>query len=360
MCDGADIGPQRRRCGPRSRANTLVVQGDAMSTNDKGALDLIRLRSVARRPWWELGTKEAIAEASEASEVLAARAYRGRDLEARRQAETIIYFLNLDSCFAPPLRPAPAVVWTTLMQAKLSQLREEYVADVSGDLGVDEMTERLESAVNQWGAFNHPVLGVLENSGAVEPYRVWAKNWFGSCYGFSQQLASLVQRTTGEVKKTVLENLNDEFDDAVTHDTLRVRFYESLGLGHSPEEAIYDPDWVPGSTELLNLRTGLCNLESPLWALGCFYTVEANWPPECRRHHAMNKARGLDEHTLEYWTTHAFADEHHSEEWLDAVKSLCQTGQERAAVIEGALIQLRLRWRMYDEIQKRVEAAIGE
>jgi pyrroloquinoline quinone (PQQ) biosynthesis protein C len=74
----------------------------------------------------------------------------------------------------------------------------------------------------------------------------------------------------------------------------------------------------------------------------------------------MNKARGLDEHTLEYWTTHAFADEHHSEEWLDAVKSLCQTGQERAAVIEGALIQLRLRWRMYDEIQQRVEAAIGE
>lgn len=326
-----------------------------MSTKDPGALDLTVLRSQARSPWWELDGREAVAAAAEASATLARRAYLDNDREARAEAETAIYFLNLDSCFAPPLRPAAAVVWTTLMQAKLARLRDELAPASSSEMTDGDMRAALEAAVAEWGAFNHPVLGELERSDR-DPYRVWAKNWFGSCYGFSQQLASLVQRTGGEVKKIVLENLNDEFDDAVTHDTLRVRFYKSLGLSHSPEEAVYDPDWVLESTELLNLRTGLCNLDSPLWALGCFYTVEANWPPECRRHHAMNKACGLDDHTLEYWTTHAFADEHHSSEWLTAVSGLCSSGAERAAVVDGAVIQLRLRWRMYDAIAQRIAA----
>jgi pyrroloquinoline quinone (PQQ) biosynthesis protein C len=327
-----------------------------MSTNPR-TIDLRHLRSLARSPWWELDPPEAVAAATEASATLARRAYRDNDREARAEAETVIYFLNLDSCFAPPLRPAAAVVWTTLMQAKLARLRDELAPASKPELTDAAMQAELEAAVGEWGAYNHPVLDELEQSSDREAYRVWAKNWFGSCYGFSQQLASLVQRTTGEVKKSVLENLNDEFDDAVTHDTLRVRFYKSLGLSHSPEEAVYDPDWVLESTELLNLRTGLCNLDSPLWALGCFYTIEANWPPECRRHHAMNKAHGLDDHTLEYWTTHAFADEHHSSEWLTAVSSLCSSRDERVAVVEGAVIQLRLRWRMYDAIQRRINGA---
>lgn len=326
-----------------------------MTASDPGALDLTFLRSSMRRPWWEPGDREAVAALAEASAALAGRAYRDDDREAREQAETAIYYLNLDSRFAPPVRAAAAVVWTTLMQAKLARLRDELGPEAAGDLTDADMRAALESAVATWGAYNHPVLDQLER-GDRDAYRVWAKNWFGSCYGFSQQLASLVQRTAGEVKKIVLENLNDEFDDAATHDDLRGRFYGSLGLAHSPEEAVHDPDWVLESTELLNLRTGLCNLESSLWALGCFFTVEANWPPECRRHHAMNKAEGLDDHTLEYWTTHAFADEHHSAEWLEAVSSRCESASERAAVVEGAVIQLRLRWRMYDAIERRINA----
>ena len=46
-------------------------------------------------------------------------------------------------------------------------------------------------------------------------------------------------------------------------------------------------------------------LRDPMWAFGCFYGVEANWPPECRLHLEINRARGADEHTLEYWTGHA-------------------------------------------------------
>jgi pyrroloquinoline quinone (PQQ) biosynthesis protein C len=320
-------------------------------------LDDILRRSPAS---WTSGPAEPelVASAAIAGDELARAAYGEGDLSARRRAETLIYRLNLDSCFAPPADPVSGVVWTTLMQAKLVSLRREFTAELAGvELTTGEMQEQLEDAVARWGAFRHPLLDDLEASGALAPYRVWARNWFGSCYGFSLQLASLIQRTTGEAKKAILENLNDEFDDTVTHDVLRVRFYSSLGLHHDPSDAIDDPDWVLDSTELLNLRTALCSLSDPMPALGCFYGVEANWPAECRRHHAMNKRRGLDDETVEYWTTHAFADEHHAAEWLDVVKSTCQTGAQRASVVEGAVIQLRLRWRMYDAIRERVRAA---
>ena len=324
----------------------------------ENALDVSLLRTRIRAAWGNVpADPEALAAATAAARDLARRAYVEDERAARWNAESIIYNLNLESCFAPPAEPLAATVWTLLMQAKLAALRREFAGDGDGqDLSADQMEARLRAAVERWGAYNHPLLDQLRGSRSLEAYRVWAKNWFGSCYGFSLQLASLVQRTTGAAKKAVLENLNDEFDDAVTHDTLRIRFYESLGLRHSPELALDDPDWVLDSTELLNLRTGLCSLADPMPALGCFYGVEANWPPECRLHHAMNKARGLDDHTVEYWTTHAFADEGHAEEWLEVVKSTCRTGAQRSAAVEGAVVQLRLRWRMYDAIAARVRA----
>ncbi|HKE19173.1 MAG TPA: iron-containing redox enzyme family protein [Kofleriaceae bacterium] len=309
----------------------------------------------ARAPTSQAGS-ESIAAAAAATFDLARRAYQEGDPEARRRAESVLYLFNKDTFFAPPSDPVAGVVWSTLMQAKLAALREELGAGSAEEIDSRAMETMLLEAVDKWGAFRHPLLDELDRSGSLEAYRIWAKNWFGSCQGFSNQLASLFQRTTDQARRAVLENLADELDGPATHDDLRERFLHSLGLAHSYEAAIEDEDWVLESTELLNLRTGLCNLGDPSAALGCFYTVEANWPAESRRHHAINKARGLGDHTVEYWTTHAFADEQHSDAWLESVKSVCHTAAQRAAVVEGATLQLRLRWKMYDSIHARVVA----
>lgn len=298
----------------------------------------------------------ALAEAAERFHVLARRAYGDGDPGARSDAERILYEINIASCFAPPLHAVPALAWTTLMRAKLAQLRRTFGG--CEPIDVAEMSRRMKAAVAQWGAYNHPVLKrfaeLPDNLGA---YRVWAKNWYGSCHGFSAQLAALVQRTSGDAKRVVLENLADEFDHKVTHDALRIRYYESLGLHFDAASALDDPDRVVEATELLNARTGLCFLRDPLWALGCFYGVEANWPPECRLHLDINRRRGVDEHTLEYWTNHAFADDHHSAEWLAVLEKCCTSPRDCAAAVDGAVIQLRLRWQMYDAIASRITVA---
>jgi pyrroloquinoline quinone (PQQ) biosynthesis protein C len=317
-------------------------------------LDIANLRRQLSDPWASedlgRGTLEATADELAA---LARHAYIDDDRAARREAEAILYFINIDNCFAPPLHPVGSMAWTHLMRVKLGALRKRFGG--CEPIGVPEMRRRLEEAVARWGAYNHPLMTTLrERAQDLGAYRIWAKNWFGSCVGFSAQLAALIQRTTGDAKKCVLENLSDEFDHRVTHDVLRTRFYESLGLTFDVGGALDDPDRVLEATELLNTRTGLAFLRDPLSALGCFYGVEANWPPECRLHLEINRQRGLDDHTLEYWTGHATADDHHSAEWLAVLVGMVRSDAECAAAVDGAVIQLRLRWQMYDAIALRI------
>ena len=318
------------------------------------AFDVLELRRRLADPWASGDPgPTALSQVVDDSYTLARRAYEQGDAAARHEAENLLYAMNIASCFAPPLDPRAALAWTVLVREKLAALRRELGG--CEPLDEAEMRRRLLAAVEKWGAYNHPVMKVLgETPHDLAAYRIWAKNWFGSCVGFSAQLAALVQRTSGHAKRVVLENLADEFDHRVTHDTLRIRFYESLDLRFSVIDAPDDPDRVLEATELLNARTALSFLHDPVWALGCFYGVEANWPPECRLHLAINRARGADEHVLEYWTSHATADDHHSAEWLAALEQLCTTPERRGAAVEGAVIQLRLRWKMYDAIARRI------
>ena len=332
----------------------MITRRDQKESAAMRHLDLTDLRRQLSDPW-ALDAQLPLGPVSEELQVLAHRAYIDGDSNARREAEEILYFINIDNCFAPPLHGVAAVAWTTLMRVKLGALRKQFGG--CEPIGVAEMSRRMKAAVAQWGAFNHPLIAQLrERWEDIAAYRVWAKNWYGSCVGFSAQLAALVQRTTGAAKKVVLENLADEFDDKVTHDTLRIRYYESLGLRFAAADALTDPDRVVEATELLNARTGLSFLRDPLWALGCFYGVEANWPPECRIHVEINRRRGLDDHTLEYWTGHASADDHHSAEWLAVLETTCKSERDCAAAVDGAVIQLRLRWQMYDAIARRIAA----
>ena len=317
-------------------------------------LDIAEIRRQLADAWASEDPPATALEAT-ASELatLARRAYIDDDRAARGDAEALLYFINIDNCFAPPLHPIAAMAWTTLMRVKLGALRRRFGG--CEPIGVAEMSRRLREAVERWGAYNHPLIATLRSRPSdLDAYRIWAKNWFGSCVGFSAQLAALVQRTSGDAKKVVLENLSDEFDHRVTHDVLRTRFYESLGLTFDVARALDDPDRVLEATELLNARTGLAFLRDPIWALGCFYGVEANWPPECRHHLEINRKRGLDDHTLEYWTGHATADDHHSAEWLAVLEGMCRSDRECAAAVDGAVIQLRLRWQMYDSIAERI------
>lgn len=316
------------------------------------ALDeLLRAPAVTADPGAEWMTR-ALVDAGE----LAREAYAGGQVEARLHAERLLHTIQVRSHFAPPLPAIPAIYWNILLRAKLQEEIFTPAGEVEQrypDLGAGELRTRLEDAVAALGCHNHPLLDHIAGDATGRARLVFVKNWYGSCQGFSHQLIQLVQRTTGKARGAIAENVSDELA-GVGHDELRLRFIESVGFRYDAQVAATDPDRVPESYALMSFRTGLCLLPNTLFALGSFYTTEANWPPECKRMLVGLRARGSNEHDLEYWTVHAFADEHHAAEWLDVLLETAVTPRERSQVLTGAMAQLRLRRRMYDTMLERL------
>lgn len=286
---------------------------------------------------------------------LAVGAYRDADPKALAEAEALLYTIHVTNSFSAPVQPIPATIWGVLIRAKLDQALNQFGG--CEDLGsTSEMTDRLLGAVEEWGAHNHPFLDVMAGDEGDRALIVFTKNWYGSTYGFSQELSALAQRCDREAKAVVIENINDELSGD-THDTLRARFFHRVGLQFDPGRELDDPDRSTESFALLNFRAGLCALNNPLLALGCFYTMEANWPPECKRHIKNLRGRGYDDESLEYWSDHATTDEDHSAEWLKLLEKICTTGRQRALVVDGAVTHLRVRHVMYDAMMSSFNSA---
>jgi pyrroloquinoline quinone (PQQ) biosynthesis protein C len=300
---------------------------------------------------------EALERAVRDAYELSRAAFERGEPEARLFAERVMHVIQAHSHWAPPMHALPACYWGVLIRAKMNvELKLPpgwgHLTDGADALTTDELKRRLEAAVAEFGCHNHPLLDDIAHETGNRAMLSFAKNWYGSCQGFAAQLVQLVQRTTGEVRKSVAANVTDEFA-AVSHDELRMRFIESVGFHYDPVVAATDGDRVCESYALMSFRTALCVINDPLYALGSFYTTEANWPTECKRMLTGLRQRGSSERDVEYWTTHAYADEHHAAEWLDVLLPVATTPADRKRALTGALAQLHIRRRMYDSIRAR-------
>ncbi len=297
---------------------------------------------------------DVVSQAVTDAYALARAAFEQSDPAARLFAERAMHVIQTRSHFAPPMHAIPAAYWNVLIRHKLaSELKvpgdwAHLVGDAE-ELTRDELSRRLQVAVQDFGCHNHPMIDLIGSEQGNRALLVFAKNWYGSCQGFASQLVQLVQRTSGRVRQSVAENVEDEFA-GVSHDELRQRFIESIGFAYDSGSATTDADRVPESYAIMSYRTGVCLINNTLYALGSFYTTEANWPLECVRMLTALRRRGCSEHDLEYWTTHAHADEDHAAEWLEVLIEATTTPSQRREVLTAALAQLHLRRRMYDSM----------
>src|SRR5262245_57274938 len=109
------------------------------------SLDLKELRRQLTDPWaLEDQVPAALPAIAQDLQALAHRAYEEGDDGARRLTEEILYYINIDNCFAPPLHTTPVLAWTTLMRVKLASLRRRFGG--CEPIDVAEMARRLKSA----------------------------------------------------------------------------------------------------------------------------------------------------------------------------------------------------------------------
>ena len=166
-------------------------------------LDLTELRRRLGDPWAVEDTgPSGLGPVADELQALANHAYVDNDEPARREAEAILYFINIDNCFAPPLHAAASLAWTTLMRVKLGALRRKFGG--CEPIDVPEMSRRLKAAVEQWGAYNHPLLAQFRDHPLMtrrSGFANWPPQW--------RPVGLNVARVKGEVGILEHARMND-------------------------------------------------------------------------------------------------------------------------------------------------------
>jgi hypothetical protein len=224
-------------------------------------------------------------------------------------------------------------------------------ASPTGELEVEEMVAELQQGVKERGTHIHPLLDDLAKDGSLRGYRVFLKNWYAMASGFTEFLASVAQRAPRAMKREIHDNLSDELFDDTPHIDLRARVLEGAGTRFDELGAVEDPDIATETFALINWRAAASALPNPCLALGLFYSIEANWQYESRRHYAALKELGVRDDHLTSLSHHIERDEDHAGDWLGMVRSAVTSPQDRVVVVTGLSVEFAVRRRMYDAIR---------
>jgi len=300
--------------------------------------------------WGPSAEEETLVRAVREAHDLGRRAYRHSDPgPALATAERLLYFIHRGNAFGPPVAAVPAAIWGILVQAKLDGILPVLPM---GELTVDEMVAELQRGVQERGTHNHPLLDDLAADESLRGYRVFLKNWYGMASGFNEFLASLAQRATRAMKREIHDNLSDELFDDTPHIDLRARVLEGAGTRFEEAGAAEDPDIATETFSLINWRAAASALPNPCLALGLFYSIEANWQYEARRHYFALKTLGVPDSHLTSLSHHVERDEDHAGGWLQMVRNAVTDPRDRALVVSGLGAELTVRRAMYDAIRR--------
>lgn len=304
-------------------------------------------------PWKSASTPEALAAATREASELARAAFEQGSARDAALVERILYRMHAKSAFGAPIAPVPATIWNALVTAKLRQLIPEP-GEPASELDLDSMTQELERRVHLAGTHAHPFLDDLSNDAGLRGYRVFLKNWYAMASGLAEFLMAVAQRASPAMRGEIHENLSDELFSGTPHIDLRARVLEGAGTRFDEHTAIDDPEICTETLGLINWRAAASLLPNPCYALGLFYSIEANWHYESRRHlDALRKLR-VPEDNLTSLALHVERDEDHASHWLAMIRSAVHSPADRACVVHGLTAEFVARKRMYDAMRRYV------
>jgi pyrroloquinoline quinone (PQQ) biosynthesis protein C len=312
--------------------------------------DIAYLRGCFAEGLWgpRAGEDAALGAVREAHD-LGRRAYERSIPRDAATAERLLYFIHRNNAFAPPVAAIPAVIWGILVQTKLDNL---LPPSPTRELTLEEMVDELQRGVKEGGTHIHPLLDDLARDESLRGYKVFLKNWYGMASGFNEFLASVAQRATRAMKREIHDNLSDEIFDDTPHIDLRARVLEGAGTRFDELRAVDDPDIATEAFALINWRAAASALPNPCLALGLFYSIEANWQYEARRHYAALKALGVPDASLTSLSHHIERDEDHAGGWLEMIKTAVSSPRGPGLVVSGRSAEFAVRRRMYDAIRR--------
>jgi pyrroloquinoline quinone (PQQ) biosynthesis protein C len=303
---------------------------------------------------YEIEPKDLASYLAEAEE-LAKAAYLSGDRKAFEESERLLYFINYQSGFGPPVQILPSLIWSTLIRGKLKSALQNARKEIPSEMSFKEMKNSLENLVQVVQERDHSLIDEIGNSKNWKALALYSKNRTISAFGFDEQLALLFRNCHDETRQVIQENISDEYDKT-PHTELRHRYNVKTGTVFVPEKVFEDEDYLIEGISLLNFRTGICSLNYPYYALGSFYSIEAVFSQISEKLNNILPMFKLDDEAMEFFQLHATVDKGHAEEWLEGIETPKITPPDRSAVVVGAAAQLHIRHQHFEAIRNRLKS----
>jgi len=207
------------------------------------------------------------------------------------------------------------------------------------------LVEKLDALVEKWHLLGHPfyqawTAGTLTR----EALQLYAEQYYHHVKEFPRSLRTLAERTEGELRGVIEENLAEEENRAAPHPKLWREFAGAVGVS---EERMAASVPLPGVQKLLEVYRRTTAEARPIASVAAFYVYEAQVPEIAtkkieglRQFYGVTEPRGL-----RYFAVHEEADVRHRaawREWLaeqpaaDADEAL-RAGEEALQALWGAL-----------------------
>ena len=285
---------------------------------------------------------------------LASEAYHKREPAARLAVERALLRSSIRWAFLPPSVGQGAVLWTILTSVRMQTLlgSRPYVEP----LGLATAVERLKTLVREQGVHRHALIDAMTASSARDTLQRWAHCFYAMTFGFDQRIVLAGFRAPIAARALCLHNVADEHEGD-SHVALRQRFLDSIEVPYDVSAPEFVDSLPIEALELINTRTLLSHLHRPQLSLGCLYVTEANWAPECQRLNPILRASGHTVHATEVFYTHGECDVEHADEWLEVIRLTADSDEALAEVVQGAMLEIELKRRMYDALLAEDSAA---
>lgn len=220
---------------------------------------------------------------------------------------------------------------------------------------VPTLLASLDALIEKHHLLKHPFYQAwTEGKLSRESLALYAEQYYQHVLAFPQNLKQFAQRTNGELRELVEENLAEELDFRAPHPLLWRQFAQSVGVS---ESALDSTRPLPGIAALLDTFDEVTFEGSKAQAVAVFYSYEAQVPEiATQKISGLRRFYGVTEpRSLAYFAVHQEADVRHRQAWRKWL-----AGQKEADTVDvvcAAERSLKALWGALDAVYPHAACA---
>jgi pyrroloquinoline-quinone synthase len=208
---------------------------------------------------------------------------------------------------------------------------------VNQEIALDNLLKRLDEVIAKHSMLDHPFYQ-LWNEGKLDKGILceYAKQYYAQVHAFPAYVSAVHSHCEDlDVRRILLENLNEEEQGVDNHPELWLRFAEGLGVSRKD---VGEADLLPETKKSVEELKSVTQSDNYLEGLAALYAYESQIPEVSRtKREGLKTFYDLDDaRAVSFFTVHELADIEHSQVERDILEQHCKTPEMEQRVLAAA------------------------